>query len=244
MGKIETYWEEEEYGYALNNLEHEVKQTQEKVKKEKKSDDKKWETEKKEKSESWTKFFRQSWVWYSINGWKLIWANTFSWNWKLFKWTRWETSVKWSMHLDNPLDTKWQWKLILWTQLYKGFTFDGDYTFTWKWNNVLRFGMGYWWKLWDWKYWVRLFPLNTNWSEIYAKVSFSTKVWKNWALSSFVSVDFDTKWYYSETEYTHKLPRLAEWIAAYLHLRLKWTADGSFNDKDSQNIMWWIKFTL
>ena len=195
----------------------------------------------KEKSESWASFSRQSWLWYSVTGWEALWVNRFVWSGKLFKGKLWEISVTWIADLDDPLHTKWSWKLILWKKLYKGLSLDWDYTFTWTWDNVMRFGMWYGGQLWDGSYAVKLFPLNTNWSPISAKVSFSTKVWKNWSLSSFVFVDFDTKWYYSETEYVHQL---AQWVAAFVQARLMWTMDGKFTGADGQILMWWLKFDL
>lgn len=195
----------------------------------------------KEKSESSASFSRQSWVWYSVTGWEALWVNRFVWSGKLFKGKLWEISVTWIADLDDPLHTKWSWKLILWKSLYKGLSLDWDYTFTWTWDNVMRFGMWYGGQLWDGSYAVKLFPLNTNWSPISAKVSFSTKVWKNWSLSSFVFVDFDTKWYYSETEYVHQL---AQWVAAFLQARLMWTVDGKFTGADGQILMWWVKIDL
>ena len=197
--------------------------------------------EKAEKSESSASFTFQSWVWYSVTGWEALWVNRFTWSGKLFKWKLWEISVTWIADLDDPLHTKWSWKLLLWKKLYKGISLDWDYTFTWTWDNVMRFGMWYGGKLWDGSYWVKLFPLNTNWSPISAKVSFSTKVWKNWSLSSFVFVDFDTKWYYSETEYIHQL---AQWVAAFVQARLMWTVDGKFTGADGQILMWWVKIDL
>ena len=195
----------------------------------------------KEKSESSASFSRQSWVWYSVTGWEALWVNRFVWSGKLFKGKLWEISVTWIADLDDPLHTKWSWKLILWKSLYKGLSLDWDYTFTWTWDNVMRFGMWYGGQLWDGSYAVKLFPLNTNWSPISAKVSFSTKVWKSWSLSSFVFVDFDTKWYYSETEYVHQL---AQWVAAFVQARLMWTVDGKFTGADGQILMWWVKIDL
>ena len=195
----------------------------------------------KEKSESWASFSRQSWVWYSVTGWEALWVNRFVWSGTLFKGKLWEVHVTWIADLDDPLHTKWSWKLILWKKLYKGLSLDWDYTFTWTWDNVMRFGMWYGGQLWDGSYAVKLFPLNTNWSPISAKVSFSTKVWKSWSLSSFVFVDFDTKWYYSETEYVHQL---AQWVAAFVQARLMWTMDGKFTGADGQTLMWWLKFDL
>ena len=203
-----------------------------------------WTDQTKEKSESWASFSRQTWVWYSVTGWQSLWVNRFVWSGTLFKGKLWEINVTWIADLDDPLHTKWSWKLILWKSLYKGLSLDWDYTFTWTWDNVFRVGMWYSWKLWDWSYGVRIFPLNTNWSPISAKVSFSTKVWKNWSLSSFVFVDFDTKWYYSETEYMHQLPRLAQWVSAFVQARLMWTIDGKFTSADSQILMWWLKIDL
>jgi hypothetical protein len=200
-----------------------------------------WTDQVKEKSESWASFSRQSWVWYSVTGWDALWVNRLVWSGKLFKGWKWEISVTWIADLDDPLHTKWSWKLILWKKLYKGISLDWDYTFTWTWDNVFRFGMWYSGQLWDWSYGVRLFPLNTNWSRMSAKVSISTKVWKNWSLSSFVFVDFDTKWYYSETEYVHKL---AQWIAAFVQARLMWTFDGKFTGADGQILMWWLQIDL
>lgn len=196
----------------------------------------------KEKSESWASFSRQTWVWYSVTGWEAMWVNRFVWSGTLFKGKKlWEISVTWIADLDDPLHTKWSWKLILWKSLYKGLSLDWDYTFTWAWDNVFRVGMWYGGQLWDGSYAVKLFPLNTNWSPISAKVSFSTKVWKNWSLSSFVFVDFDTKWYYSETEYIHQL---AQWVAAFVQARLMWTVDGKFTGADGQILMWWVKIDL
>lgn len=200
-----------------------------------------WTDQVKEKSESWASFSRQSWLWYSVTGWEALWVNRFVWSGKLFKGKLWEISVTWIADLDDPLHTKWSWKLILWKKLYKGLSLDWDYTFTWTWDNVMRFGMWYGGQLWDGSYAVKLFPLNTNWSPISAKVSFSTKVWKSWSLSSFVFVDFDTKWYYSETEYVHQL---AQWVAAFVQARLMWTMDGKFTGADGQILMWWLKFDL
>ena len=200
-----------------------------------------WTDQVKEKSESWASFSRQTWVWYSVTGWEAMWVNRFVWSGKLFKGKLWEISVTWIADLDDPLHTKWSWKLILWKSLYKGLSLDWDYTFTWTWDNVMRFGMWYGGQLWDGSYAVKLFPLNTNWSPISAKVSFSTKVWKSWSLSSFVFVDFDTKWYYSETEYVHQL---AQWVAAFVQARLMWTVDGKFTGADGQILMWWLKIDL
>ena len=200
-----------------------------------------WTQETKEKSESWASFTFQSWVWYSVTGWEALWVNRFTWSGKLFKWKLWEISVTWIADLDDPLHTKWSWKLLLWKKLYKGLSLDWDYTFSGTWDNVMRFGMWYGGKIWDWSYWVKIFPLNTNWSPMSAKVSFSTKVWKSWSLSSFVFVDFDTKWYYSETEYIHQL---AQWVAAFVQARLMWTVDGKFTGADGQILMWWVKIDL
>lgn len=200
--------------------------------------------EKKEKSESGASLSRKTWVWYSINGWNLLWSNTFAWSGKLFKWTRWETSVRWYAYLDNPLSTKWTWKLSLWKKLYKGISVDWDYTFTWTWNNVFRVGLGCWWKLLDWSYWVTLYPYNTNGSKLYAKVSVSKKIWKDWKLTSFTSVDFDTKWYYWETEYLQQLPWLAKWVAAFIQLRVAWSWDWKLKSNDNQTIIWWLQFSL
>jgi hypothetical protein len=201
-----------------------------------------WTDQVKEKSESWASFSRQSWVWYSVTGWDALWVNRFVWSGTLFKGKKlWDIKVTWIADLDDPLHTKWSWKLILWKKLYKGLSLDWDYTFTWTWDNVMRFGMWYGGQLWDGSYAVKLFPLNTNWSPISAKVSFSTKVWKSWSLSSFVFVDFDTKWYYSETEYIHQL---AQWVAAFVQARLMWTMDGKFTGADGQTLMWWLKFDL
>ncbi len=197
--------------------------------------------EKVEKSESPASFIFQSWIWYSVTGWEALWVNRLVWSGKLFKGWKWEISVTWIADLDNPLSSKWSWKLLLWKKLYKGLSLDWDYTFTWTWDNVMRFGMWYGGKLWDGSYWVKLFPLNTNWSPMSAKVSVSTKVWKNWSLTSFVFVDLDTKWYYSETEYIHQL---AQWVAVFVQARLMWTVDGKFTSEDSQILMWWLSFDL
>ena len=200
-----------------------------------------WIDQVKEKSESWASFSRQTWVWYSVTGWEAMWVNRFVWSGKLFKGKLWEINVIWIADLDDPLHTKWSWKLLLWKKLYKGISLDWDYTFTWTWDNVFRVGMWYGGQLWDGSFAVKLFPLNTNWSPISAKVSFSTKVWKSWSLSSFVFVDFDTKWYYSETEYIHQL---AQWVAAFVQARLMWTVDGKFTGADGQILMWWVKIDL
>ena len=197
--------------------------------------------EKVEKKESPASFTFQSWLWYSVTGWEALWVNRFTWSGKLFKWKLWEISVTWIADLDDPLHTKWSWKLLLWKKLYKGLSLDWDYTFSGTWDNVMRFGMWYGGKLWDGSYGVKIFPLNTNWSPMSAKVSFSTKVWKNWSLSSFVFVDFDTKWYYSETEYIHQL---AQWVAAFVQARLMWTMDGKFTGADGQILMWWLSINL
>jgi hypothetical protein len=170
-----------------------------------------------------------------------MWVNRFVWSGKLFKGKLWEISVTWIADLDDPLHTKWSWKLILWKSLYKGLSLDWDYTFTWTWDNVFRVGMWYGGQLWDGSYAVKLFPLNTNWSPMSAKVSISTKVRKNWSLSSFVFVDLDTKWYYSEIEYVHQL---AQWIAAFVQARLMWTFDGKFTGTDGQILMWWLQIDL
>ena len=195
----------------------------------------------KEKSESSASFSRQTGVWYSVTGWEALWVNRFVWSGKLFKGKLWEISVIWIADVDDPLHTKWSWKLILWKSLYKGLSLDWDYTFTGTWDNVFGVGMWYGGQLWDGSYTVKLFPLNTNWSPISAKVSFSTKVWKSWSLSSFVFVDFDTKWYYSETEYIHQL---AQWVAAFVQARLMWTVDGKFTGADGQILMWWLQIDL
>ena len=201
-----------------------------------------WTDQVKEKSESWASFSRQSWLWYSVTWWDALWVNRFVWSGTLFKGKKlWDIKVTWIADLDDPLHTKWSWKLILWKKLYKGLSLDWDYTFTWTWDNVMRFGMWYGGQLWDGSYAVKLFPLNTNWSPISAKVSFSTKVWKSWSLSSFVFVDFDTKWYYTETEYVHQL---AQWVAAFVQARLMWTMDGKFTGADGQILMWWLKIDL
>lgn len=197
--------------------------------------------EKVEKTESPAHFSFQSWLWYSVTGWDALRVNRLVWSGKLFKGSKWEISVLWIADLDDPLHTKWSWKLILWKKLYKGISLDWDYTFTWTWDNVFRFGMWYGGQLWDGSYGVKLFPLNTNWSPMSAKVSISTKVWKNWSLSSFVFVDLDTKWYYSETEYVHQL---AQWIAAFVQARLMWTFDGKFTGADGQILMWWLQIDL
>ena len=199
------------------------------------------ETEEKVEKESPASFSFQSWLWYSVTGWDALWVNRLVWSGKLFKGSKWEISVTWIADLDDPLHTVWSWKLLLWKKLYKGISLDWDYTFTWTWDNVFRFGMWYGGKLGDGSYGVKIFPLNTNWSPISAKVSFSTKVWKSWSLSSFVFVDFDTKWYYTETEYVHQL---AQWVAAFVQARLMWTMDGKFTGADGQTLMWWLKFDL
>ena len=195
----------------------------------------------KEKAELSANFSRQTWVWYSVNGWDALWVNRFIWSGKLFKGKLWEISVLWIADLDDPLNSKWSWKLLLWKKLYKWLSLDWDYTFSGTWNNVFRFGLWYGGKLWDGSYGVKIFPLNTNGSPIAAKVSLSTKVWKSWSLSSFVSVDFDTMGYYWEAEYTHQL---AKWVAAFVQARLMWTMDGEFTSTDKQIFMWWVKFSL
>lgn len=200
-----------------------------------------WDKVTKEKSESPASFSRQTWVWYWITGWNALWVNRFIWSGQLFKGKLWEISVVWIADLDDPLHTKWSWKLILWKKLYKGLSLDWDYTFTGTWDNIARFGLWYGGKLWDGSYWVNIFPLNTNGSPMSAKVTFRSKIWKNWSISSFVFVDFDTNWYYSETEYIHQL---AQWIAAFVQARLMWTMDGKFTGTDEQILMWWLKINL
>lgn len=187
-----------------------------------------------------TKFNVYTWVGYTIWG-DVKWVNRIQWSWELLQGTPLSTRVTWVFDLDDPMHSKWSWKLILWKNVYKWISIDWDYTFTWTWWNLFRFGIGYTWKLWEWIYWVKLFPLNTNWSPISAKAMISTKVWKNWELSSFVLVDFGKKSYYGETEYDQKI---AEWIALFIQARLWWKLDGRFWEWDSQSILWWLRFDI
>ena len=197
-------------------------------------------TEPETKPESSTKFSIETWMWYTV-WWKTFFANRILWVWKLFKDKKWETSVFTCYDLDDPLHSKWSWKLVLSTSLYKWTSLEWDYTFTWTWENPARFGLGYGGKLADWSFKVVAYPLNTNWSPISAKVSFGTKVWKDWRLDSFVFVDFWKHSYYSETEYTHKL---AKWIALFLQARLWGKFDGKLNSWDSQTMLWGLKLDI
>ena len=182
-----------------------------------------------------TKFTISTWLWYSI-GWKTFMSNRVAW----FGQLPWGINVYSHMDFDDPLHSTWSWKLTLSKFVYKWITLDWDYTFTWTWWNVARFWIWYGWKIWNWTYWIKLYPLNTSGSPIAAKVSVSTKIWSNWQLSSFVFVDFDNMWYYSETEYAHQV---AKWIALFIQARLWWVIDWSFNG-DSQKLVWWVRISV
>lgn len=198
----------------------------------------KWLSEK-VPDETPTKFTVSTWVWYAI-GWKAFMWNRIAWSGKLFQGTAWETFVYSHMDFDDPLHSKWSWKLTLSKSIYKWISLDWDYTFTWSWWNVVRLWIWYEWKLWEWMYWVKIYPLNTWWSPISAKVSYTTKIWQDWQLSSFIFVDFDNMQYYSETEYVQ---RIIEWIWLFLQIRLWWIIDGSIGS-DSQKIVWWVKISV
>lgn len=200
-----------------------------------------WESEQPEtKPESPTKFSIETWMWYTV-WWKAFFGNRIMWVWKLFKDKKWETNVFTCYDLDDPLHSTGSWKLVLSTGLYKWTSLEWDYTFTGTWSNPARFGLGYGGKLWDGSFKVVAYPLNTNDSPISAKVSFGTNVWKDWRLDSFVFVDFGTKSYYSETEYTHKL---AQWIALFAQARLWGKPDGKLNTWDSQTLLWGLKIDI
>lgn len=202
--------------------------------------DKEDDKAKDKENESPTKFSIETWVWYWFWWTAFRWTRLL-WSGKLFKDSKWETSIYSCFDLDDPLHSKWSWKVVLWKSIYKWMSLEWDYTFTWTWDNVARFGIWYEWKSWDGKYKVKLFPLNTNWSPISAQVSIWTKVWKDWRFDLFVFVDFGKHSYYSETEYVHKL---AKWIAAFIELRLWWKLDGKFKSDDSQTLLWWIKVDI
>ena len=187
-----------------------------------------------------TKFTISTWVGYTIWG-DVKWVNRIQWSWELLQGTPLSTRVTWAVDLDDPMHSKWSWKVIIWKSIYKWISLDWDYTFTWTWWNLLRFGIGYTWQLWKWVYGIKIFPLNTNESPISAKAMVSTKVWKNWELSSFVLVDYGKKSYYGETEYDQKI---AEWIALFIQARLWWKLDGRFWEWDTQNILWWVRFDI
>ena len=200
--------------------------------------DQKWWPEKVPEG-SPTKFTISTWVWYAI-GWQAFMWNRIAWSGKLFQGTAWETIVYSHMDFDDPLHSKWSWKLTLSKSIYKWISLDWDYTFTWSGWNVVRLWIWYGWKLWEWMYWVKIYPLNTWWSPISAKVSYTTKIWQDWQLSSFIFVDFDNMQYYSETEYVQ---RIIEWIWLFLQTRLWWIIDGSIGS-DSQTIVWWVKISV
>ena len=185
--------------------------------------------------ESPTKFTISTWLWYSV-GWKTFMSNRVAW----FGQMPWGINVYSHIDFDDPLHSTWSWKLTLSKSVYKWITLDWDYTFTWTWWNVARLWIWYGWKIWDWTYWIKLYPLNTSWSPIAAKVSVSTKIWSNWQLSSFVFVDFQNLSYYSETEYAQQV---AKWIAIFMQARLWWVINGSFN-WDSQKFVWWVRISV
>lgn len=187
-----------------------------------------------------TKFSVYTWVGYTV-GWDVKWVNRIQWSGEMLSWTKWAIKITWIADLDDPMHSKWSWKVILWKSLYKWITLDWDYTFTWTGWNIFRFGIWYGGQIGKWVYWIKLFPLNTNWSSISAKVFLWTRVWEWWELSSFVLVDFDKKSYYWETEFTQKL---AEWIALFVQTRLWWTLDGRFWSWDSQSVLWWVRFDI
>lgn len=197
------------------------------------------ETDKIQK-EAPVKFSFQTWVGYQI-WWKAFRWNRVVWSWQLFKWTKWETDFFWFIDLDDPIKTKWQGKITLSKKIYEWISLDWDYTFTWSWTNIARFWLWYRGKMWPWTYKIVAYPLNSNWSPIAAKVQVWLKLWKNWRVDSFVFVDFDTKGYISETEYTHKL---AKWIALFIQARLSGIYDWDFTSKDSQSIVTWLKFDI
>ena len=192
------------------------------------------------KQEKPTKFSISTGMWYTV-WWKAFWGTRLTGVGTILKDKKWETSVFTCYDFDDPLHSKWSWKLVLSTGLYKWTSLEWDYTFTWTWSNPARFGLGYWGKLSDGSYKVVAYPLNTNWSPISAKVSFWTKVWKDWRLDTFVFVDFWKKSYYSETEFTQKL---AKWIALYLQARLWGVFDGKFDSWDSQTLLWGLKLDI
>lgn len=186
-----------------------------------------------------TKFTISTWVGYKV-WWDVQWVNRIQWSWEIFQGTPFSTRITWIVDLDDPMHSKWSWKLILWKNVYKWISIDWDYTFTGTGWNLFRFGIGYTWQFWKWVYGIKIFPLNTNESPISAKAMISTKVWKNWELSSFVLVDFGKKSYYGETEYDQKI---AEWIALFIQARLWWKLDGRFWEWDSQSILW-LRFDI
>ena len=187
-----------------------------------------------------TKFTVSTWVGYTV-GWDVKWVNRIQWSGEVFHWTKWATKITWIVDLDDPMHSKWSWKLILWKNIYKWISLDWDYTFTWTGWNIFRFGLWYGGKIWQWVYWIKLFPLNTNWSPIAVKVFTWSKLWKGWEISSFMVIDLGKQSYYWETEYTQKL---VEWIALFLQARLWWTLDGRFWAWDSQNILWWVRIDI
>lgn len=200
-----------------------------------------WEDkDSKEKSELPVKFTISTWLWYSV-GWKAVMCNRIAWSWQLFKGTKAELWVYSHIDFDDPLNSKWSWKLSLSKSIYKWITLDWDYTFTGTGWNILRFWIWYGWQIWKWQYWIKLYPLNTNWSPIAAKVSVWTKVWKDGQLSSFVFVDFKNMQYYSETEYVHQI---AQWIGLFVQARLWWIMDWRITEKDSQQFVWWVRFEI
>ena len=211
-----------------------------------------WITESDEKEEPWvepdpepikkptTKFTVSTWVGYTVGG-SVKWVNRIQWSGEFFQGSPFSLGVTWVADLDDPMHSRWSWKVILWKPLYMWITMDWDYTFTGTGGNIFRFGIGYWGQIWKWVYGIKLFPLNTNWSTISAKVFVSTKVWKWWELSSFVLVDFDKWWYYGEAEYTQ---RLAEWIAMFIQARLWGALDGKIGTWDTQSVLWWLKIDI
>ena len=204
-----------------------------------------WDSKELEPTDEWsdtwiekdspTKFTISTWLWYSV-GWKTFMSNRVAW----FGQLPWWINIYSHIDFDDPLHCTWSWKLTLSKSVYKWITLDWDYTFTWTWWNVARLWIWYGWKIWDWTYWIKLYPLNTSWSPIAAKVSISTRIWSDWQLSSFVFVDFDSMWYYSETEYAHQI---AKGIALFAQIRLWWVMDWSLK-WDSQKFVWWVRISV
>ena len=187
-----------------------------------------------------TKFTISTWVGYKV-WWNVQWVNRIQWSWEMFQGTPFSTRITWIADLDDPMHSKWSWKLILWKNIYKWISIDWDYTFTGTGWNVFRFGIWYTWQLWKWVYGLKIFPLNTNESPIAVKAMISTKVWKNWELSSFVLIDWGKKSCYGEIEYDQII---AQWVAAFIEARFWWKLDGRFWEWDSQSILWWLKFDI
>ena len=199
-----------------------------------------WWSDTVKEQESPTKFTISTWLWYSI-WWKTYMSNRIAWSWQLFKWTKWELNAYAHIDYDDPMHSTWSWKVTLWKTIYKWLSLDWDYTFTWTGWNVVRLWLWYGWKIGEWQYAIKVFPLNTNWSPIAVKVALWTRVWENWQLSSFVFVDFGNNSYYWETEYAH---RIAKWIALFAQARYWWIMDWNFTGTDSQKLVWWVKIDI